>query len=105
MDPLMLLEHGEEERRLLSSDLAPHVHAWLQDSPLLHLQVKETLSKENKDEDQGKRLETKLRLLTQASKVMLKMTLFSLIWKKLSPKLMQSLSFLWQSRWPKKVEK
>ena len=70
MDPLMLLEHGEEERRLLSSDLAPHVHAWLQDSPLLHLQVKETLSKENKDQDQGKRLETKLRLLTLHSRLL-----------------------------------
>ena len=50
MGPLMRLEHGEEERRMLASDLAPHLHAWVQDSPLLQLEVKENLLQEKNEE-------------------------------------------------------
>ena len=73
MEPLMRLEHGEEERRSLASDLAPHLHAWLQDSPLLQLEVKENLFQEEKEEMEGeevKRLETKLRLLAVHSRLL-----------------------------------
>ena len=75
MGPLMRLEHGEEERRMLASDLAPHLHAWVQDSPLLHLEVKENLLQEKKEEDKEKeeevnRVETKLRLLAMHSRLL-----------------------------------
>ena len=74
MGPLMRLEHGEEERRILASDLAPHLQAWVQDSPLLHLEVKENLFQEKEEEkDKGeevKRLETKLRLLAVHSRLL-----------------------------------
>ena len=74
MGPLMRLEHGEEERRVLASDLAPHLQAWVQDSPLLHLEVKENLFQEKEEEeDKGeevKRLETKLRLLAVHSRLL-----------------------------------
>ena len=52
---------------MLASDLAPHLLAWVQDSPLLHLEVKE---KEDKEEEQVKRLETKLRLLAVHSRLL-----------------------------------
>ena len=68
MGPLMRLEHGEEERRVLASDLAPHLQAWVQDSPLLHLEVKENLLQEK--EKEVKRLETKLRLLAVHSRLL-----------------------------------
>ena len=77
MGPLMRLEHGEEERRLLASDLAPHLHAWVQDSPLLHLEVKENLLQEKKEEEEKEekekevnRVETKLRLLAMHSRLL-----------------------------------
>ena len=70
MGPLMRLEHGEEERRVLASDLAPHLQAWVQDSPLLHLEVKENLLQEKEKEEEVKRLETKLRLLAVHSRLL-----------------------------------
>ena len=76
MGPLMRLEHGEEERRMLASDLAPHLHAWVQDSPLLHLEVKENLLQQKKEEDKEEkeegvnRMETKLRLLAMHSRLL-----------------------------------
>ena len=77
MGQLMRLEHGEDERRLLASDLAPHMHAWIQDSPLLRLEVKENLLQEKKGEKQGEkkeeevsRMETKLRLLAVHSRLL-----------------------------------
>ena len=71
----MRLEHGEEERRMLASDLAPHLHSWVQDGPLLHLEVKENLLQEKKEEDKEKeeevnRVETKLRLLAMHSRLL-----------------------------------
>ena len=65
MGPLMRLEHGEEERRMLASDLAPHLQAWVQDSPLLQLEVNVFQEKEKEE-----KLETKLRLLAVHSRLL-----------------------------------
>ena len=73
MELLMRLEHGEEEREMLASDLAPLLHAWVQDSPPLQLEVKENLFHEETEETEGeevKRLETKLRLLAVHSRLL-----------------------------------
>ena len=70
MEPLMRLEHGEDERRILTSDLAPHLLAWVQDSPLLHLEVKENLLQEKEKKEEVKRLDSKLRLLAVHSRLL-----------------------------------
>ena len=71
MEQLMRLEHGDDERKILTSDLAPHLLAWVQDSPLLHLEVKENLFQDQgQEKEEVKGLETKLRLLAVHSRLL-----------------------------------
>ena len=68
MGPLMRLEHAGDDRRQLASDLAPQLLGWVQDGPLLHLEVKENESQEKKKEVNI--LEAKLRLLALHSRLL-----------------------------------
>ena len=67
MGPLMRLEHAGDDRRQLASDLAPQLLAWVQDGPLLRLEVKENESQEKKEVNI---LEAKLRLLALHSRLL-----------------------------------
>ena len=71
--PLIRLEHAGEDRRQLASDLAPELLGWVQDGPLLHLEVKENESQERKNVEEKKEvniLEAKLRLLALHSRLL-----------------------------------
>ena len=73
MGPLMRLEHALDDRRQLASDLAPQLLAWVQDGPLLRLEVKENESQEKKNMEEKKEvniLEPKLRLLALHSRLL-----------------------------------
>ena len=63
----MRLEHAGEDRRQLASDLAPQLLGWVQDGPLLRLEVKENESQEKEEVDI---LEAKLRLLALHSRLL-----------------------------------
>ena len=73
MGPLIHLEHAGEDRRQLASDLAPQLLGWVQDGPLLRLEVKENESQEKKNVEEEKEeniLEAKLRLLALHSRLL-----------------------------------
>ena len=71
MGPLIHLEHAGDDRRQLASDLAPQLLAWVQDGPLLRLEVKENESQENMEEKKEvTMLEAKLRLLALHSRLL-----------------------------------
>ena len=73
MGPLIRLEHAGEDRRQLASDLAPQLLGWVQDGPLLRLEVKENESQEKKNVEEKKEvniLEAKLRLLVLHSRLL-----------------------------------
>ena len=67
MGPLMRLEHAGDDRRQLASDLAPQLLGWVQDGPLLRLEVKENESQEKKEVNI---LEAKFRLLALHSRLL-----------------------------------
>ena len=67
MGPLMRLEHAGDDRRQLATDLAPQLLGWVQDGPLLRLEVKENESQEKKEMNV---LEAKLRLLALHSRLL-----------------------------------
>ena len=72
MGPLMRLEHAGDDRGQLASDLAPQLLGWVQDGPLLRLEVKENESqKKNVEEkDEENMLEANLRLLALHSRLL-----------------------------------
>ena len=74
MGPLIRLEHADDNRRQLASDLAPQLLGWIQDGPLLRLEVKENESQERKNVEEKKEekniLEAKLRLLALHSRLL-----------------------------------
>ena len=69
MGPLIRLEHAGDDRRQLASDLAPQLLGWVQDGPLLRLEVKENESQEKKNVEENI-LEAKLRLLALHSRLL-----------------------------------
>ena len=73
MGPLMRLEHTGDSKRQLPTDLAPQLLGWVQDGPLLRLEVKENESQEKKNVEEKKEvniLEAKLRLLALHSRLL-----------------------------------